>query len=228
MYGEVFDNVKVVKPQTLKELLEVIKALKKIVKEDDCVVLDSETVVWDLMQYTRASHANKGGIEGGALNLGDWGTIKRVNKNFQQDLINLPCAVIAIAQEKESTDGDGVIRDISPKCEGSTPHYFDLVLRVSNDKEEGRRIEVGKRRGDVLNKDIYDINGKTFFDVFQDDFEFKLNKEAVVRDYNTKVMYARSKKDLQSIADGLKEDKRITAKEKDVVKDIIRKKAEKL
>lgn len=227
MYGEVFDNVKVVKPQNFKELMKALEVLKGIVKEDDCVVLDSETVCWDLLQYTRASHANKAGIEGGALNLGDWGTIKRVNKNFQQGLINLNCAVIALAQEREMTDGDGVIRDISPKCEGSTPHYFDVVARLSND-DDGRKLEVGKRRGNVLNKDVYDISGKTFTDVFGEDFELNPSKEAKVRNYRIKIMYARSKKDLQDIADILKADESLKDADKNKIKEEIKKKAEKL
>ena len=53
MYGEIFDNVKVVKPQNFKELMKALEVLKGIVKEDDCVVLDSETVCWDLLQFTR-------------------------------------------------------------------------------------------------------------------------------------------------------------------------------
>ena len=227
MYGEIFDNVKVVRPQNLKDLQKILAVLKKTVKENDAVVLDSETVFWDLLQYTRATHANKAGIEGGALNLGDWGSIKRVNKNFQQELINLPCAVIAVSQEKEVTDGDGVIRDISPKTEGSVPHYFDLVLRVSND-EEGRKIEVGKRRGDVLNKDIYDITGKTFYDVFKEDFDFNITPEAIIRDFKIKTMYSRSKRELQKVADDLKENTVLDEKQKEVVKKEIKKKAEKL
>ena len=226
MYGGLFDNVKVVRPQTLKDLKKVLEALKKTVKENDAVVFDSETVFWDLLQYTRAAHANKGGIEGGALNLGDWGSIKRVNKNFQQGLINLPCAVIATAQEKEVTDGDGVIRDISPKSEGSVPHYFDLVLRLSQD-EEGRRLEVGKRRGNVLNKDTYNIANKTFYDVFKEDFDFKVTEKDLIRDFLIKIMYARTKKHLQSIADELKNSD-IKEKGKSLIKAEIRSKADKL
>lgn len=227
MYGKVFDNVKVVHIETVKDLQKVLKSLKQIVTPKDAVVLDSETVYWDLLQYTRAQAAEKDGVGGSNLNLGDWGVIKRLNKNIQQELINLNCAVIATAQEKTVVDGEGVIRDLSPKTESCTPYYFDLVTRVAKE-EEGRVLQVGKRRGDILNKDVYDVEGKTFFDVFKDDFDFEIGKEAVIRNYRIKIMYARKKKTLQAIADAVKSDSKLIDAEKNVIKQEIKRKADKL
>lgn len=227
MYGKYFDNVKVAKIENVKQLQNTIKALKDIVKETDCVVLDSETTYWNLLQYARAKHAEKAGLEGSNLNLGDWGIIKRLHKNIQQDLINLNCPIIATAQEKTMLDGEGVVRDLSPKTENSTPYFFDLVVRISHG-EEGRVLEVGKRRGDVLNKDSYAIEGKTFYDVFKTDFDFEMTKDKLIRNYVAKVMYARKKKDLQLIADAVKADAKLDEKAKELIKKEIKRKADKL
>lgn len=227
MYGDVFDNVKSVKPKSLKELMNTIVFLRNNVTENDAVVFDSETVYWDLLQYTRAEHANKAGIEGSGLNMGDWGTVKSVNNRFQNDLINLPCAVIAICQEKRLTN-DEMVEDYVPNTEKSIPHCFDVVARIVSD-DNGRKLIVRKRRGNVLNKDEYDITGKTFMGVFENDFDFShVPSETIVIDYKARIMYARSTKQLKEVAEAIKANEKLSDEEKEALIDTIRIKAGKL
>jgi len=227
MYGDVFDNVKTTNPKSLKELINTITYLRSIVTENDAVVFDSESVYWDLLQYTRAEHANKGGIEGSGLNMGDWGTVKRVNNRFQNDLINLPCAVIALCQEKRLTN-DEMVEDYIPSTEKSIPHCFDVVARMV--MEDNRRIlKIRKRRGNLLNKDEYDITGKTFMGVFGKDFDFsKIPEKTLMMDYRTQIMYARDTKQLKEVATSINSNEKISKKNKEALMDIIRIKVDKL
>ena len=227
MYGDVFDNVKTTNPKSLKELINTITYLRSIVTENDAVVFDSESVYWDLLQYTRAEHANKGGIEGSGLNMGDWGTVKRVNNRFQNDLINLPCAVIALCQEKRLTN-DEMVEDYIPSTEKSIPHCFDVVARMV--MEDNRRIlKIRKRRGNLLNKDEYDITGKTFMGVFEKDFDFsKIPEKTLMMDYRTQIMYARDTKQLKEVATSINSNEKISKKNKEALMDIIRIKVDKL
>lgn len=203
-YASVFDNVLAMKCNSWKEMLNGIKWVKENGAPEACVIVDSETLLWDSLQYERAEFESKGRVEVKALNLADWGVVKKIVKNLHQNLISLPQSIIAIAHEKKTANSEGYVSGYEPASESHVPYYFDLVLRFTKDFEDNRKLHVVKRRGELLAKSEYDISGKTFFDIFQRDLNLKSTPEVIARNFVVKIMFARTIKQLQEIVEEVK------------------------
>lgn len=217
-YAKYLPHVKRKKCTSWNDIYEALKWIeeetnKGTITSNDCLVLDSETVLWDTMQYERSEAETKGGTIIKNLNIADWGVVKKIVKNIHTKLAQFPIDVIALAHEKKSTNGES-ITSIEPSCEGNVPYYFDAVLRFTKDYNGVRKLLVEKRRGSILNKDEYDITDLTYYDVFKEERKLEINSEEKTKNYGIKIMFARSKQKLQEIIDQFKEDATLSEEQK--------------
>lgn len=220
-YAQFFPNVKVLRTTQFKEILNALKWLENNAEKDSFLVIDSETMLWDALQYARATYT---GAETSMkqLNLGDWGVIKRIIKNIHQIMSNLDMDVIAIAHEKAETDSSGGVIEYIPDTERNVPYYFDIVMRLVRLGEQ-RRLEILKKRvATIATGEVFDITYQTWGEVFEGIFpSVKRSKEDIIRDWRLKTIMVENKNAITRLVKEL-ENTDLPKEEKEAIKQAFR------
>ncbi len=204
MYAPWCDHVYTASPKDWQDTdkhLKEVAAMQQDASQSYAIVWDSVTAFWDALQYTRAEYEKNGSKQVGNLNLGDWGVIKKIQKNLATRIQALPMNVIVIAHERAISNADGYVSGFVPDCEKNVPYVFDIIARMTATSDGKRYLNIQKRRGETPPWDELDITGKTFTDVFGKLLNLKVSDTDKYRNLAIRMMYARTKKDMKVVLD---------------------------
>lgn len=151
-YGDKFKFEKMV-PTSFSATWSAVSWLMQNQHPYQTLVIDPITMAYEQLQDKHNDAMKKKNKDFQDYDFGpkEWMKIKSEWKDFLRDIIALPMHVIFIAREKPKYDPKGYMKQVGETydSEKNTAYYFDMVMRLVNDKGK-RRFIVEKDRSNTL------------------------------------------------------------------------------